>query len=140
MGIGKQHLRHKTGHTGIYPSFVTLGKAAVVDIEERFALAQRIINLRPLSGIYGYFLMWLVLSPWFQNELQDRATGITATGIKAAKLKLIRIPLPPLNEQKRIVEKVNELMGMCDRLEESLRQSQQWAETFAASAVALFLN
>ena len=80
--------------------------------------------------------MWLILSPWFQNELQERATGMTATGIKAAKLKLIRIPLPPLAEQKRIVAKVDELMQMCDQLEASLRQSQQRASALAASAIS----
>jgi type I restriction enzyme, S subunit len=120
----------------LFTTEAPLGKAAVVEIEERFALAQRIINFRPLSGIYGYFLMWLILSPWFQNELQDRATGMTASGIKAAKLKLIHIPLPPLAEQKRIVIKVDELMQMCDRLEESLRQQQQRAEALAASAIS----
>lgn len=120
----------------LFTTEAPLGKAAVVDIEERFALAQRIINLRPLSGIYGNFLMWLILSSWFQNELQERATGMTATGIKAAKLKLIRIPLPPLAEQKRIVAKVDELMRLCDKLEASLRQSQQRAESLAASAIS----
>jgi type I restriction enzyme S subunit len=79
----------------LFTTEAPLGKAAVVDIEERFALAQRIINLRPLSGIYGNFLMWLILSSWFQNELQERATGMTATGIKAAKLKLFVFPSTP---------------------------------------------
>lgn len=46
------------------------------------------------------------------------------------------IPLPPLPEQKRIVAKVDELMQMCDRLEESLRQSQQRVEALAASAIS----
>ena len=120
----------------LFTTEAPLGKAAVVNTEERFALAQRIINLQTLSGVYGDFLMWLILSPWFQNELQERATGMTATGIKAAKLKLIRIPLPPLAEQKRIVAKVDELMQMCDQLEASLRQSQQRASALAASAIS----
>ena len=45
---------------------------------------------------------------------------MTAKGIKAAKLKPLPIPIPPLAEQHRIVAKVDELMALCDRLEASL--------------------
>ncbi len=45
---------------------------------------------------------------------------MTAKGIKAANLKPLPIPLPPLAEQHRIVAKVDELMALCDRLEASL--------------------
>ncbi len=39
-------------------------------------------------------------------------------------------------EQKRIVAKVDELMQLCDQLYSSLRQSQQRAESLAASAIS----
>jgi len=34
-------------------------------------------------------------------------------------------PFPPLEEQKAIVEKVNSLMGLCDRLEKEIEQNTQ---------------
>ena len=45
---------------------------------------------------------------------------MTATGIKSSKLKEIPVPIPPIEEQHRIVAKVDELMALCARLEAGL--------------------
>lgn len=45
-------------------------------------------------------------------------------GLSAGRLKKVEIPLPPLAEQHRIVEKVDELMGLCDRPEAQLSTTQ----------------
>jgi type I restriction enzyme, S subunit len=45
------------------------------------------------------------------------ATTVDNWGISASNLKLVRIPLPPRAEQHRIVERVDELMALCGRLE-----------------------
>jgi type I restriction enzyme S subunit len=124
----------------LFTTEAPLGNAAVVDINERFALAQRVINLHPFSGLDGKFLMWLILSPWFQQELMERATGMTAQGIKASKLKLVKVPLPPLAEQKRIVAKVDELMGLCDVLEAAQQNRNTLRQNLRASALDALMN
>lgn len=48
------------------------------------------------------------------------ATTVGNWGISASNLKDVKIPLPPLAEQHRIVAKVDELMTLCDRLEGQL--------------------
>ena len=58
----------------------------------------------------------------------DESKGMTATGIRSSRLKLIPIPLPPLAEQKRIVSKVDELISLCDRLEEQINESKDNAD------------
>jgi len=47
-----------------------------------------------------------ILSPAFQAQISDNATGTTAKGIKAARLKDLLLPIPPQNEQKRINERI----------------------------------
>lgn len=49
--------------------------------------------------------------------------GIVFPSISKKQLETFPIPLPPLAEQHRIAAKVDELMGLCDRLEAAFRAS-----------------
>ena len=94
-----------------------MGNAAVVRMTERFALAQRVICFHTYGAIDPDFLAIQLSSVPFQTILDKAATGLTAKGIKAAKLKRLPIAVPPLPEQQRIVARVNELVGMLTQLE-----------------------
>ncbi|QYY26915.1 restriction endonuclease subunit S [Diaphorobacter sp. MNS-0] len=101
----------------LFTTEAPLGNVAAIDIEERFALAQRVICFGlyepQMSGALSTFLR----SPWMQGVFSDQATGVTAQGIKSARLQLIPIPVPPLAEQSRIANRVEALMRLCDALE-----------------------
>jgi len=97
-----------------------LANVCLNDIAEPFALAQRVICLQPYGEINTRFLMIAMMSDVMQSLIDAHATGLTAKGIKAAKLKPLPIPIPPLREQQRIAAKVDELMALCDQLEGSL--------------------
>lgn len=100
-----------------------LGNVAQVDLEEKFALAQRAICLQfHLSDISNYLRLFL-MSPSFQNLLSEKATGTTAKGIKASVLKELVVYIPPIEEQHSIVAKVDELMALCDQLEQQTEDS-----------------
>ena len=101
----------------LFTTEAPLGNIAIIDIQERFALAQRVICLQLHKPNIAIFLKLLMMSNIFQDQLLNNATGMTAKGIKASRLKEIPIPLPPLAEQYRIVKKVDFLMAQCDELE-----------------------
>ena len=102
----------------------TMGFVGTIELEFVFALAQRTIDLQPYLSSYSRFFFFTLMSPVFQDAVLTNSTGTAVKGIKAAKLKRIRVPLPPLAEQQRIVAKVDELMAVCDRLEEQLAATQ----------------
>ena len=106
-----------------------LGNAAVVDLD-KFALAQRSICLAPYarSAVDTKFFLYFILSPTGQEALSSKSSGVTATGIKAARLKELNIPVPPTDEQKRIVAKLDELMALCDQLEKQSCQVSTHSE------------
>jgi type I restriction enzyme S subunit len=113
----------------------TMGFVGTVELPFVFALAQRTIDLQPYLRCCSRFFLFTLMSPIFQDAIAANSTGTAVKGIKAAKLKRIRVPLPPLAEQHRIVAKVDELMTLCDQLEASLKTSQTEASRLLESVL-----
>ena len=61
--------------------------------------------------------------------------GISREGLSMRSLKEFVLPIPPLEEQKRIVAKVNQLMALCDELETKLHQAEVDSEKLMNAAV-----
>ena len=55
--------------------------------------------------------------------------------LNKTKCDSLPISLPPLKEQKVIVKKVNALMGLCDTLEQEVRQGQAYSEQLMQSVL-----
>ena len=68
--------------------------------------------------------------------IDKQATGTTFKEISGKEVALIPIPIPPLGEQHRIVAKVDELMGLLDRLEEAQRRRETIRTASRDSALA----
>lgn len=120
----------------LFTTEAPMGNAALIREDGRFALAQRTITLAPYADFKGAFLELMLLSPWFTDQLEQRATGMTATGIKAAKLRLIRVPVPPIAEQERIVNTTNRLLRQCKKLEANLEREARSAEAVSDGLTA----
>jgi type I restriction enzyme S subunit len=106
----------------------SMGRCALVpnDFEEG-NVSQHVCIIRPLL-LNNVFLHKLVLSPYFQNLIFSSTSGAGREGLPKYNLEQFIIPLPPLHEQEQIVAKLEELMAICDGLEESIKESQGYNE------------
>jgi type I restriction enzyme S subunit len=69
------------------------------------------------------------------EKTRSNAVGGNQPAINGTKLKMSVFGLPPLEEQKAIVQKVNALMGLCDSLEQEVQQSQEHSEQLMQSCL-----
>ncbi len=104
----------------LFTTEAPLGNVAI----NRLAIAscgQRVITLQQYGKwlFHNELVCYFMQSSFFQKELVDNSTGTTVKGIKAAKLKNILLPIPPREEQKRIVEKIEAIMPYVEKYGEA---------------------
>ncbi|MEG4396911.1 restriction endonuclease subunit S [Microcoleus sp. BROC3] len=115
----------------------TTGIAVEIDTHQEFSIFVSIALLKHFPEFtYPRFLQYLLNSSFVKAQSEAGTEGVGNKNLVLRKIYNFIVPLPPLAEQKRIVAKVDELMKLCDHLEASLRQSQQRAESLAASAIS----
>ena len=71
-----------------------------------------------------------------QMDLKPFLTGTAQPKLNQAKLNGLQIPVPPLDEQKRIVAKVEELMALCGELERSVDERNELSKKISGSLVS----
>ena len=74
----------------------------------------------PSKAVYDVFLFYLCSSSWFYNNLIKKSSAVTISIVNKSKMENIEIPLPPLEEQHRIVAKIEEIFTQLDAIEASL--------------------
>ena len=74
----------------------------------------------PSKAVYDVFLFYLCSSSWFYNNLIRKSSAVTISIVNKSKMENIEVPLPPLEEQHRIVAKIEEIFAQLDAIEASL--------------------
>lgn len=91
----------------LFTTEAPLGNIAQINTYNRIALAQRIITFIPdRKRLIDKFLLFILLTDFMQDRIISYRTGSTVYGIKAKILKKVKIPLPPLEIQKEIVNRI----------------------------------
>lgn len=106
----------------------SIGRSVVVDIDVRISCQRSVAVLK--TGIYNYYLRYVLESPTLQSVMMEKSTGTAQKGIYLEVLKNLIIPIPPLEEQKRIVAKIEEIMKEIDQYEVVEKELQSLKQAF----------
>ena len=118
-------------NTILYTIFATIGKIGILDIEA--TTNQAISGIQPKNNV-DLFYMYYGLK-FITNEVQKVSTGVAQNNINLTKLKEQWFPLPPLEEQKRIVVNLDNLFAKIDKAIALHQKNIDEADIFMASVL-----
>lgn len=113
----------------------TFGKTAFVSPYTEGAIASSLMIIRPLDERLGRYIYYYLISPLGRSQIFRFDNGTAQPNLSANSVGLFSFPLPPLEEQERIVARIDELMLVCDLLEQQLLSSRRTAEVLASAVV-----
>lgn len=100
----------------------TIGKTYIVRDNDKFYYKDAsVLCITPYSTISSDFLTYLFKAECLKKQLLGNSKGTTVDTITIEKANSYIIAIPPLNEQERIVAKIEELYSTLDEIEASLR-------------------
>ncbi|EJE4555088.1 restriction endonuclease subunit S [Vibrio parahaemolyticus] len=96
--------------------------------------------IHPLSGISSSYIYRYLRSPSFIEYVESVQTGIAYPAINDKQFFFGLIPVPPSAEQHRIVAKVDELMALCDQLEQQTEASIEAHQVLVTTLLDTLIN
>ena len=93
----------------------TVGKVALINYNKDFVVLSSLAILRPSVEIESEYLAKYIQSPFFYDKAIKSKTGAAIKRVVLRTIKNLDIPLPPLQEQKRIVSKLDRLFEKIDK-------------------------
>ena len=92
-----------------------IGEVAVFEGCRRNHLAPNVAKIVPHVDMSSY-LMYYFMSPTGQKEIFKYMKAVAQPSLSMETIRKVKVPLPPISEQKRIVEKLEVLLPLCERL------------------------
>lgn len=96
----------------------TVGKSFLVEkVEEDAVFAGYLIRTSFSSSISAKYMKYFMESQLYWKQLQDGTTATAQPNCNAKTLSKMLVPLPPLAEQQRIVDKVDQAFSVLDTID-----------------------
>ena len=102
----------------------TMGKVLILpDNIIKGIINPRLVKISLYETINRAYIKWFLYSNASLKQINHYSHGSTMDIINLGIINKILIPIPPVTEQERIVQKLEQLMQYCNELEESIKQS-----------------
>jgi len=102
----------------------TRGHPCFVDTDTEFNIFVSVALIKPKRDrLDGRYLCHLLNSAWIKDRMANKSRGDMIPHIVLGEIAQFPVPLPPLPEQRRIVEYLNNLQAKVDRLKELQAQT-----------------
>lgn len=89
----------------------TLGKSYVVKDDDLFYYKDAsVLCFENYGGMNPYYLRYVMQSSLMKNQIESNSGGTTVDTLTMVRMVQYILPIPPLNEQDRIVSKINEIL------------------------------
>ena len=128
-GLSNSSARLMPKGSVLFSSRAPIGYVAIADAE--LSTNQGFKSCVPYIKESAEYIYYFLLAS--AKNIDAEASGTTFKEVSGAIVSKILLPLPPLSEQLKIVSRANELMSLCDQLEQqsltSLDAHQQLVET-----------
>lgn len=98
----------------------TIGKTRFVPPKIRFALLDSVCVINPTELIEEKYINYVIQSSYVQAQIEQQTRGVALKQVSLTVVRGLKIPIPPLDEQKKIVEKIEQLLGFSSSLEKNL--------------------
>jgi type I restriction enzyme S subunit len=115
-----------------------LDKVLVAD--ESGVCTTEMVPVRGYAGIYPFYLRLVMKAPYFIKYADDSTHGMNLPRLGTDKARMALFPLAPLAEQHRIVAKVDELMALCDQLEQQQGSGIEAHQTLVETLLGALTN
>ena len=107
-----------------------IGRAAIWDFDFPMRIQNHIHRLRSFFSLVTEYFYYIFYQ--YKNNGMISGKGIAIQGLSANTLHVLKVPLPPLAEQKRIVAKIEELLPLIDRYEKAWSRLEEFNRRFPA--------
>jgi type I restriction enzyme S subunit len=104
----------------LYTVTGSYGIPIFIDCNRKFCVQRHVAILKSVESSPTEYITHLLRSKYAFNYATSVATGIAQKTVPLSGLRRMPIAVPPMNEQSRIVAKIDQLMALCDNLEKQI--------------------